>query len=247
MDINGKHIAILVDNYFEQAEFDEPLSALKNAGAEVTVISAGSKELTGMHHAEKGDTFQADLTLEEASSDDYDALVLPGGAINADSLRMNENARRWVTDFLDSYRPLAAICHAPWVLVSADCIEGRRLTSYETIQDDIRNAGAEWVDMPLVIDGNLITSRKPDDLPQFCDAIIKFLSSKTAVATASAIDLPYIGSEQELEDELKLRSLGYSPVDDEISPMDEMDILDDDDPNDPDAFKLSNNEPKDEQ
>lgn len=246
MDISGKHVAILVDNYFEQAEFDEPLSALKNAGAEVTVISTGAKELTGMHHADKGDNFPVDLVLDQASSDDYDALVLPGGAINADALRMNEDARSWVMDFLESNRPLAAICHAPWVLVSADCLEGRRLTSYYTIQDDIRNSGGEWVDLSVVIDGNLITSRNPDDLPQFCDAIIKSLTKKMTVATASVVDLPYIGSEKDVEDDIRLRALGYSPVKDELDRLDERDILSEDLPEDNDSFYPSNLEPEDE-
>ncbi|HEX5744152.1 MAG TPA: type 1 glutamine amidotransferase domain-containing protein [Candidatus Saccharimonadales bacterium] len=179
MDISGKHIAVLVHDYFEQSEFEEPISALKDAGAEVTVIAASTnKSLTGMDHAKQGDTFQADLLLEQASSGDYDALVLPGGAINADHLRAVEAAKQWVGDFLDSGKPLAAICHAPWVLVSADAVEGRRLTSYHTIRDDITNAGGEWVNQPLVIDENLITSRGPDDLPQFNDAVIRMLSGR---------------------------------------------------------------------
>lgn len=246
MDINGKHVAILVDNFFEQPELDEPLSSLRNAGAEVTVISTGAKEITGMHHADKGDNFPVDLVLDQASSDDYDALVLPGGAINADALRMNEGARRWVQDFLESNRPLAVICHAPWVLVSADCIEGRRLTSYYTIQDDIRNAGGEWVDLPVVIDGNLITSRNPDDLPQFCDAIIKALARKTTVASASVVDLPYIGSEKDVEDDIRLMALGYSPVRDELDRLDERDILSEEAAEDNDSFYPSNLEPDDE-
>jgi len=176
MNTTDKRVAILVHNFFEQTEFEEPLRALKDAGAEVTVISASKKKLQGLNHAEKGDEFQADLLLSAASSDDYDALVLPGGALNADGLRMNEAAQQWVIDFLDSGRPLAVICHAPWVLVSADAVEERRLTSYRTIQDDIRNAGGEWVDQPVVIDVNLITSRQPDDLPQFNDALIHMLS-----------------------------------------------------------------------
>ncbi|HUY85392.1 MAG TPA: type 1 glutamine amidotransferase domain-containing protein [Candidatus Dormibacteraeota bacterium] len=176
MNTTDKRVAILVHNFFEQTEFEEPLRALKDAGAEVTVISASKKKLQGLNHAEKGDEFQADLLLSAASSDDYDALVLPGGALNADGLRMNEAAQQCVIDFLDSGRPLAVICHAPWVLVSADAVEERRLTSYRTIQDDIRNAGGEWVDQPVVIDVNLITSRQPDDLPQFNDALIHMLS-----------------------------------------------------------------------
>ncbi len=246
MDLQGKHIAILIDNYFEQAEFEEPLSHLKNAGAEVTVVSTGEKTVTGMHHADKGDSFSVDLTLSVASSDDYDALVLPGGAINADTLRMNPDAQQFVADFINSNRPLAVICHAPWLLVSADCIEGRRLTSYHTIQDDIRNAGAEWVDSPVVIDNNLITSRNPDDLPQFNAAIVNMLKRKTTVASAAVADMPYIGSEQEMEDELRLRSLGYSQDKDELDRQAEKDILLDED-QDPDAFYSSRSVSQDEQ
>lgn len=174
-DIAEKKVAILVDNHFEQAEFTEPLKELKNAAVEVTVIGASSKDLQAMQHAELGDLFQADLTLDEADSDNYDALVLPGGALNADTLRMNETARAWVRHFMDKEKPLAVICHAPWVLVSADLVKDRKLTSYYTIQDDVRNAGGEWTDQEVVIDGSLITSRKPDDLPAFCEALIAML------------------------------------------------------------------------
>lgn len=173
--MDPKRVAILVDNYFEQAEFEEPRDALRDAGTEVTVIGIKTKELCGMNHADKGDTFQADLLISAAASDGYDALVLPGGALNADTLRMSEDARQWVRDFLNSGRIVAAICHAPWLLVSADVVSDRKLTSYYTIQDDIDNAGGLWVDSQVVVDGNLITSRKPDDLPAFSDAIIKAL------------------------------------------------------------------------
>jgi deglycase len=183
MDVAGKQIAIVVHNYFEQAEFEEPLSALKAAGAGVTVISADTLTLQGFHHVSRGDTFQADLLLQQAKTGDYDALVLPGGVINADQLRANEAARLWVTEFLDAGKPVAAICHAPWVLVSADAVEGRRLTSYHTLKDDIVNAGGEWVNLPVVVDGNLITSRQPDDLPQFNEALIQLLGGRPGPAT----------------------------------------------------------------
>lgn len=177
-DIAEKKVAILVDNYFEQSEFTEPLKALKEAAVNVTVIGAGSKDLQAMEHANLGDLFQADITLDEADRDDYDALVLPGGALNADTLRMNTVARDWVRQFMDQGKPLAVICHAPWLLVSADRAKNRRLTSYYTIQDDIRNAGGDWVDQEVVIDGSLITSRKPDDLPAFCEALITMLQKQ---------------------------------------------------------------------
>ncbi len=177
-DIAEKKVAILVDNYFEQAEFVEPLKALKGVAATVTVIGAEGKDLQALQHAAFGDRFQADVTLDEVSSSDYDALVLPGGAMNADRLRMNKAAQTWVQDFLETHRPLAAICHAPWVLVSADRVRGHKLTSYYTIQDDIRNAGGDWQDSEVVIDGNLITSRKPDDLAAFTNALITMLQKQ---------------------------------------------------------------------
>jgi protease I len=176
MDTSGKHVAILVDNYFEQSEFEEPLQALRNAGALVTVIGASTKDLQALKHIHRGSTFIADMLLEDADPAAYHALVVPGGAMNADKLRMNETAQRWAHDFLYSGRPLAMICHAPWLLVSADLLDGRKLTSYYTIQDDISNAGGDWVDKVVVIDGNLITSRQPDDLPLFCDALITALN-----------------------------------------------------------------------
>lgn len=173
MTVTDKSVAIVVHNYFEQSEFVEPLKALKAAGAEVHVISASdTRELQGLNHVDKADTFQADLLLTEADPSTYDALVLPGGAINADHLRMVEGAREWVRDFLQADKPLAVICHAPWVLASSGVANGRRLTSYFTIQDDMRNAGADWVDEEVIIDGNLITSRNPDDLPAFCSALV---------------------------------------------------------------------------
>lgn len=179
MDIAGKKVAILVHNYFEQAEFEGPLQGLRDAAGEIQVISAsGKKELQGLNHVEKGDKFTADALLDEASADDYDALVLPGGAINADALRMEEKARDWARQFMTAGKPVAAICHAPWLLVSAGLASGRHLTSYFTIQDDMRNAGADWTDKEVVVDGNLITSRQPDDVPAFTEAVIRQLAGE---------------------------------------------------------------------
>lgn len=174
-DLTTKNVAILVDNYFEQAEFVEPKQALQDAGAHVDVVSPTEGTLQALKHTDKGDKFVRDVPLDEAEFARYDALVLPGGAINADTLRMNEDAQEWVKQFMEEGKPLAVICHAPWVLVSAGCIRGKRLTSFETIQDDIRNAGGEWKDEPVVVDGNLISSRKPDDIPEFNQAIIDAL------------------------------------------------------------------------
>lgn len=171
MNITDAKIAILIDNHFEQSEFDVPLQKLKAAGAQVTVVGATTKDLQAMQHTTLGDAFKADELLENIDPEEYDALVLPGGVANADTLRMDNDARSWATRFIDQGKVVAAICHAPWLLVSADLVEGRRLTSYYTLQDDIRNAGGEWIDQPVVIDGNLITSRKPDDLDDFVEAI----------------------------------------------------------------------------
>jgi len=177
MDLSDKKVAILTHDYFEQAELEQPLRALKDAAAEVHIISAtGEREVQGLNHVDKGDTFQADGLIEDVKPEEYDALVLPGGAINADHLRMSEAARQWVQAFMKAGKPLAVICHAPWVLVSGGAANGKRLTSYFTIQDDMKNAGADWRDEEVVIDGNLITSRNPDDLPAFCSALIGALS-----------------------------------------------------------------------
>jgi protease I len=176
-DFSSKHVALLVDNYFEEVEFTKPKEALEEAGAQVTVISTGEESLQGMNHAELGNTFMPDLTIEDAQFDDYDMLVLPGGAINADNLRMDQKAREWAQYCIENEVPLAAICHAPWLLASSDVVDGMKLTSFWTIQDDMRNAGADWVDKELVIDNNVITSRKPDDLPAFCEALIEMLES----------------------------------------------------------------------
>lgn len=179
MSIKKKNVAIIVDNYFEQEEFTEPKEALEQAGASVDVIAPEPGQVQGVNHIEMADKFDVDRVLDEVDNwSDYDALVLPGGAINADHLRMNETAQTVVRDFLDSGKPVAVICHAPWVLVSAGVAGGCDLTSYYTIQDDMINAGANWQDSEVVVDGNLITSRKPDDLPAFNNALISMLQEK---------------------------------------------------------------------
>lgn len=179
----SKRVAILVNDYFEQTEFEVPWQILRDSGVGVDIVSASQKELTALQHVEKGDAFTADLLLDEANPVEYDALVLPGGVVNADKLRMHTGARQWVNHFLDNNKIIAAICHAPWLLVSADGVEGRRLTSYYTVQDDIRNAGGEWTDFPVLVDRNLITSRQPDDLPQFCNALLEALGAKVPAET----------------------------------------------------------------
>jgi protease I len=176
-DLAGKKIAIVATDYFEESELTEPMAALKKAGAEVDVIAPKSGEIKGVKHVEPGQSVKVDTTLDNANPDDYDAAVFPGGAINADNLRINQDAKNFITKIMNEHnKPTAVICHAPWLLVSAGLARGKRLTSFHTIQDDLRNAGAEWVDEPVVIDDNLITSRKPDDLSAFNDAIISALS-----------------------------------------------------------------------
>jgi protease I len=176
-DLAGKKIAIVATDYFEESELTEPMAALKKAGAEVDVIAPKSGEIKGVKHVEPGQSVKVDKTLDNANPDDYDAAVFPGGAINADNLRINQDAKNFITKIMNEHnKPTAVICHAPWLLVSAGLARGKRLTSFHTIQDDLRNAGAEWVDEPVVIDDNLITSRKPDDLSAFNDAIISALS-----------------------------------------------------------------------
>jgi protease I len=176
-NLAGKKIAIVATDYFEESELTEPMAALKKAGAEVDVIAPKSGEIKGVKHVEPGQSVKVDKTLDNANPDDYDAAVFPGGAINADNLRINQDAKNFITKIMNEHnKPTAVICHAPWLLVSAGLARGKRLTSFHTIQDDLRNAGAEWVDEPVVIDDNLITSRKPDDLSAFNDAIISALS-----------------------------------------------------------------------
>lgn len=176
-DLAGKKVAVLVDDYFEEAEFTEPIKALKAAGATIEVIAPKKGELHAMHHAQPANTYKAEKSIDDVRIDEYDALLLPGGAVNADALRMNDKARLWIKRFMDLGKPIAAICHAPWALASAGVAGGRRLTSFFTIQDDMRNAGAKWVDEEVVIDHNLITSRQPDDIPAFNKTLIEMLQA----------------------------------------------------------------------
>lgn len=176
-DLAGKRVAVLVDDYFEEAEFTEPIKALKEAGATVDVIAPKAGEIHAMQHAEPSHTYTADKSIDDVRIDEYDALLLPGGAVNADQLRMNDKARLWIKRFMDLGKPIAAICHAPWALASSGVAQGRKLTSFFTIQDDMRNAGAKWVDEEVVIDHNLITSRNPDDIPAFNKSLIEMLQA----------------------------------------------------------------------
>lgn len=165
-DLNGMRVAILLDTDFEQVEMTDPRKALEDAGARCVLVSP-QKQVTGMKHDEKKDTFQVDLPLDDAKAAEFDALLLPGGALNADSLRVNKKAQEFVKSIDGAGKPMAVICHAPWLFVSAGLAKGRHLTSYHTIQDDMRNAGAKWEDKEVIVDRNLVTSRQPDDIPAF--------------------------------------------------------------------------------
>jgi protease I len=177
-DLSSKKVVVLATDYFEEAELTEPVKALREAGAKVDIIAPKPGEIKGLKHVEPGQPVKVDKTLDEANPADYDSLVLPGGAVNADHLRMEQKARDFVTKFMDELgRPTAVICHAPWILASAGLARGKKLTSFYTIQDDMRNAGADWVDEECVVDGNLITSRNPDDLPAFNKALLSALGA----------------------------------------------------------------------
>ncbi len=165
--LHAKHVAILATDGFEQSELEQPLKALEQAGAKVSIITPKAGAIQGMHHDEKGDLFDSDMKLDLADAADFDALVLPGGLANPDALRAMPKAVAFVRDFALQGKPIAAICHGPWLLIEAGLVAGRRLTSWPAIQTDVRNAGGEWVDEEVVVDGRLITSRQPDDIPAF--------------------------------------------------------------------------------
>jgi len=172
-ELVGKRIAILATDGVEQVELTEPRKALEAAGADVDLISIHDGEIQGMNHMEKGDRFKVDGLVADADVSDYDGLVLPGGVVNPDRLRTDPDAVRFVREFFASEKPVAAICHGPWMLVEADVVRGRRLTSWPSLKTDIRNAGGEWVDAEVVVDQGLVTSRKPDDLPAFCAKVVE--------------------------------------------------------------------------
>jgi protease I len=167
-DLSGKRVAILATDMFEQVELVEPRKAVEQAGADVELVSLESGEIQGFNHYDKADTFPVDKVVSEVSADDYDALLLPGGVGNPDTLRTDDDAVTFVRSFFEQGKPVAAICHAPWMLVEADVTRGRKLTSYASIKTDVKNAGGNWVDEEVVVDEGLVTSRSPRDLPAFC-------------------------------------------------------------------------------
>lgn len=180
-ELTGTRIAILVTDGFEQIELTGPRQALEDAGATTLIISAKPGQVQGFHHDVKGDAFDVIKTFDQVQADDFDAVLLPGGAVNADQIRIMPLAQRFVQAIQQSGKPIAVICHGAWLLVSAGLIRGRTLTSWPTLQDDIRNAGGSWIDQEVVEDGNLISSRKPDDIPAFNQRLLTRLKQHRAV------------------------------------------------------------------
>lgn len=171
--IEGKKVAILATDGFEQSELVEPKKAVENAGATAHIISFEEGKIKGWDKDDWGDSFDVDVKLKDAKAEDYNALILPGGVINPDKLRTDENVLEFVKDFFKQSKPVAAICHGPWTLINAEVVKGREMTSYHTIRKDLENAGAKWTDSEVVVDNGLVTSRNPDDLPAFCDKVIE--------------------------------------------------------------------------
>ncbi|MFT4114514.1 type 1 glutamine amidotransferase domain-containing protein [Silvibacterium sp.] len=185
VNLKGKKVAFLATDGVEQVELTEPRKALDQAGALTEVIAPNAGAIKAWKFKEWGDSIRVDKTLDAVHASDYDALVLPGGVINPDHLRTNEKAVRFVKDFAHSGKPIAAICHGPWTLIEADAVKGRTITSWPSIKTDLTNAGAKWVDRQVVLDGNLITSRKPDDIAAFSEKIIEEIADGKHLKAAS--------------------------------------------------------------
>ena len=188
--LEGRKVAFLVADGVEQIELTEPWKAVEEEGGQPEVISIKSGEIQGFQHLDKGDTFKVDRLVADARADDYEGLVLPGGVANPDFLRADDDAVRFVRSFFEAGKPVAAICHGPWTLVEADVVRGRTLTSWPSVKTDIRNAGGNWVDEEVHVDAGLVTSRKPDDLPAFCDKLVEEICEgrheRQALQTAGA-------------------------------------------------------------
>jgi protease I len=176
--LKRRKVAILAADMFERVELEEPRKALEDAGAEVEIVSIHDGEIQGFDHFDPANTVKVDRTVEEVSPGDYDALMIPGGVGNPDQLRGDENAVAFVRGFREAGKPMAVICHGPWVLVEAGVVRGKRVTSWPTLETDIRNAGGEWVDDEVVVDGSLVTSRKPDDIPAFNREMVRIFSGE---------------------------------------------------------------------
>ncbi|HEX6631850.1 MAG TPA: type 1 glutamine amidotransferase domain-containing protein [Gemmatimonadaceae bacterium] len=183
--LEGRCVAVLATDGVEQVELTEPVDALRAAGATVSVVAPKSGSIQAFQHLDKGKEIPVDRELASASPLDFDALVLPGGVANPDQLRMNEKAVQFVREFVEADKPVGAICHAPWMLIEAGLVKGRTLTSWPSLRTDVENAGGEWVDKAVVVDQKLVTSRKPDDLPQFCERLVEAFAS---AADESSLD-----------------------------------------------------------
>lgn len=188
--LDGKKVAILVADGFEQVEMTKPREALHDAGADTKIVSVKSGKIQGMHHADKGDKFDVDLVLSDAKPEEFDALMIPGGLMNPDTLRSTEAALEFTRHFFNEGKPVAAICHAPWVLIDAGVVRGRTLTSWPAIKTDVRNAGGKWVDEEVVVDNGLVTSRKPDDIAAFNKKMIEEFCEGRHAAMAGARSVP---------------------------------------------------------
>lgn len=175
--LNGKRVAFMVaPEGVEQVELTEPWKAVRDAGGRPELVSTQSGEIRAFNHLDKAETFPVDKVVDDVSADDYDALVLPGGVANPDFLRTKPKAVQFAREFFSQQKPVAAICHAPWTLIEADVVRGRRMTSWPSLRTDLRNAGAEWVDEQVVVDSGFVTSRKPDDLSVFCGKLVEEIS-----------------------------------------------------------------------
>lgn len=187
-NLNGMNVAILLTDGFEQVEFTGPRDALQQQGANTRVISTKKGKVQGFHHLDKADQFDVDLSFAEASPEDFDAVILPGGVANGDQMRIIPEAQRFVQAMDEAGKPIAAICHGGWLLVSAGLAEGHTMTSWPTLQDDIRNAGGKWIDQEVVVDGNLVTSRKPSDIPAFNNKVIDVMFQRQSGSAAGTRD-----------------------------------------------------------
>jgi protease I len=185
-DLTNKRVAILVDTGFEQVEMTEPRKALEDAHADTVLISPQSRKVKGWQHTEWGDEFDVDVPLQQARPEEFDALLLPGGVMNPDHLRTNDRAVSFVKHFVDSGKPIAAICHGPWTLIEAGAVTGRTMTSWPSLKSDLSCAGANWVDQEVVVDHGLVTSRKPDDIPAFNRKMIEEFAEGTHERPKSA-------------------------------------------------------------
>lgn len=185
-NLKGLRVAILVDNGFERVELTEPRKALQEAGADTKIISPQEKEVRAWETKEWGDNYPVDQKLDDAQPNNFDALLLPGGVMNPDHLRMNPKAVSFVKAFIDNAKPVAAICHGPWTLIEAGAVKGRKITSWPSLKTDLKNAGADWVDKEVIVDRNLVSSRKPDDIPAFNREMIKLFAEQGAAKARTA-------------------------------------------------------------